>query len=267
MARPDTPREAPAHLSERARGEWVRLAPTVAPRGEAALSVLSAYCQMWARWVDAEEHINKFGTVLKQGQRVVPSPYIGIASKALKQLGDLAGHLGLDTPKPTPTTTTVAAFARTLGVDESAVRKAIRNGRLDRSLGRDARGRVAITDVALATREWTANRDPAKARGPEAAAGETLLATTAAARRRVIEAQASRIEQDLDRRSGTLVPAREVETTWAALVVAARTLLLGLPTRARQRLPHLMASDLAVLDSLVREALEELANGAKGESA
>jgi hypothetical protein len=43
------------------------------------------------------------------------------------------------------------------------------------------------------------------------------------------------------------------------MVLQARTTLLGLPTRARQRLPHLGAADLVVLEGLVREVLEELA--------
>jgi len=44
-------------------------------------------------------------------------------------------------------------------------------------------------------------------------------------------------------------------------VVGTRTHLLGLPTRAKQRLPHLSNADLGVLDGLVRESLEELADG------
>jgi len=49
--------------------------------------------------------------------------------------------------------------------------------------------------------------------------------------------------------------------TWSKIVVGTRTHLLGLPTRAKQRLPHLSNADLGVLDGLVRESLEELADG------
>ena len=81
----------------------------------------------------------------------------------------------------------------------------------------------------------------------------------AQATQRERDARAALAELEYQRKMGELVPAREVETTWAALVVAARTTLLGLPTRAKQRLPHLMSTDLAELDKLVREVLGELA--------
>jgi hypothetical protein len=54
-------------------------------------------------------------------------------------------------------------FAKVVVVNESAVRKAIRTGRLELSIGYVA-GRPFIKDVALAQREWIANRDPAKVR-------------------------------------------------------------------------------------------------------
>jgi phage terminase Nu1 subunit (DNA packaging protein) len=54
------------------------------------------------------------------------------------------------------------------------------------------------------------------------------------------------------------VSSSEVKLRWSAHVVAARTKLLGLPSRAKQRLPHLTPADLATLDRLIREALEEL---------
>ena len=41
-------------------------------------------------------------------------------------------------------------------------------------------------------------------------------------------------------------------------VVTCRTRLLGIPSKAKQQLPHLSLSDLEVLEALVREALEGL---------
>jgi phage terminase Nu1 subunit (DNA packaging protein) len=60
------------------------------------------------------------------------------------------------------------------------------------------------------------------------------------------------------REAGELVPVRDVEILYGTRVVSARTRLLSIPSRAKQRLPHLSPSDLAVLDELIREALEEL---------
>jgi hypothetical protein len=57
---------------------------------------------------------------------------------------------------------TLRALARQLGVNESKIRKGIATGRLELSVGRDARGRPYIVDGAVAEREWWVNRDPAK---------------------------------------------------------------------------------------------------------
>jgi hypothetical protein len=55
------------------------------------------------------------------------------------------------------------AFGRRVGVSHTAIRKAIENGRLERSIGYD-KGRPVVRDVALAECEWSDNRDPAKVR-------------------------------------------------------------------------------------------------------
>jgi hypothetical protein len=60
-------------------------------------------------------------------------------------------------------------------------------------------------------------------------------------------------------RSRELVPRREFLLAYAGLVTAAKTVFLGLPSRAKQRMPHLTVEDVAILDVLVREGLEHLA--------
>jgi phage terminase Nu1 subunit (DNA packaging protein) len=44
-------------------------------------------------------------------------------------------------------------------------------------------------------------------------------------------------------------------------VTIARTKLLGVPTRLRQRIPHLTLEEIAIAEELIRESLEELAGG------
>jgi phage terminase Nu1 subunit (DNA packaging protein) len=44
-----------------------------------------------------------------------------------------------------------------------------------------------------------------------------------------------------------------------------RNKLLGIPTRAKQRLPGLTTADVLILDALIREALEALSNPEQGE--
>ena len=59
-----------------------------------------------------------------------------------------------------------------------------------------------------------------------------------------------------------LLPAAEVEATWAATLTGLRARLLALPSRAQQRLGHLTAHDVAALDREVRGALTELGGDA-----
>jgi hypothetical protein len=149
-------------------------------------------------------------------------------------------------------------FARHVGVDVEQVLKGIRNGRLERSVGTNARGRPCITDGALAEQEWRQNRDARKVRGP----GVTM----AAERKRLLVAQASRAELENAEKAGALVSARAVDLRWSGMIVAARTRMLGIPSRAKQRAPHFTTADLALIDALIREGLEDLADkpGRKG---
>jgi phage terminase Nu1 subunit (DNA packaging protein) len=84
----------------------------------------------------------------------------------------------------------------------------------------------------------------------------------AAERKRLLTAQAQHAEMDNAERAGELLPRRDVELAWSRLVVEARTALLALPSRFKQRLPHLSAADLSVIDSLIRQILEEMADNA-----
>ena len=49
------------------------------------------------------------------------------------------------------------ALAKLLHVSEGAVRKAVKTGRLRRSVGRGPDGRPVIVDAVLAAKEWTEN--------------------------------------------------------------------------------------------------------------
>jgi len=89
--------EPPSHLTEKARAEWLRLAPMLAAIEGPPGQLLGAYCQAWARWVEAEEQVTKFGTVLKgPAGRPVPSPYVDIAAKAGRAMREAADQLGVE---------------------------------------------------------------------------------------------------------------------------------------------------------------------------
>jgi hypothetical protein len=65
-------------------------------------------------------------------------------------------------------------------------------------------------------------------------------------------------ELNYKQRAGELVNAAEMTAAMADAFSTVRTKLLGLPSKAKQQLPHLTLAELATLDEIVREALEGL---------
>jgi hypothetical protein len=171
------------------------------------------------------------------------------------------------TPRRKGGALSVNAYARRRGVSHTAVQQRILAGSLPTS-ARQIKGRWVIVDPDRADAEWDAHTrpwvspdaEPPAAPGPGRPPPSALADATLRERR----ARAWAMELEIARKTRELVPAREVDLRWSALVVGARTAMLGLPSRARQRLPHLTAADLTVLDALIREALEELAQTPAG---
>jgi phage terminase Nu1 subunit (DNA packaging protein) len=160
----------------------------------------------------------------------------------------------MGTTAPARKTLTIAGYAKRRGCAHRAVEVAIQSGRLSRSITKD--GRKTLIDAALADAEWAANTDeslnPAK-----------TPATFAESRARHEAAKAGLAEVKLRERLGELVQAADVKANLEDVFARCRTKLLGISSRLQQQLPHLSASDLGVVDSLLREALEDLAeNGA-----
>src|SRR4030095_10661893 len=129
---------------------------------------------------------------------------------------------------------TVSAYARLRGVPYTAVMHRITIGGWPTRAKR-IHGKCRIVDVARADEEWESHTRPYVASTPSKLAEATMRERQARA-----EMFELRNAQSLEQ----LVRAQDVAGRWAALVIAARTLLLGLPTRARARLPHLTARDL-----------------------
>lgn len=187
---------------------------------------------------------------------------------------------------------TLTAYAARRKVSKMAVSKAVSSGRLVASVGRDARGRPQIIDADLADREWTAKTDlskaptyvkeraeqraaepapprvdpfghlprleePADPGAPRSAHAEMTL-SEASTIEKVWKAKAAELKYRQD--AGELVPAKDVAHRLEDVFHGCRTKLLGVPSRARQALPHLTVADIGVLENLVREALEDLAS-------
>lgn len=151
----------------------------------------------------------------------------------------------------------VRDYARHRKCAPSTVEEAIDSERLSKSVTRDEKGRPRI-DALLADAEWAATtdvaHDPTK---PPPSFQES--------RARHEAAKAGLAEVKLRERLGELVVAAEVQANLEDVFARCRTKLLGVTSRLRQQLPHLTGPDLELVDSLLREALEDLAENGAGE--
>jgi terminase small subunit / prophage DNA-packing protein len=68
-------------------------------------------------------------------------------------------------------------------------------------------------------------------------------------------------QMEVRKRRGELLDADEVRREWDDTLRTARNALLAVPSRVRQRLPHLTPQDIHVIDEEIRAALTALANG------
>ena len=74
------------------------------------------------------------------------------------------------------------------------------------------------------------------------------------------EAMMARLaEIEVEEKEKVLVPSEDVKRSWVQLVTIAKTKVLGIPTKAKQRIPDLDKGAMALLDEIVRETLEDLA--------
>lgn len=167
------------------------------------------------------------------------------------------------------------AYAKRRGVSATAVSLAIKAGRLVACVVRDANGQPKIGDPFMADREWAANTDlsgaptyvrersertapPVTFEVPEdSTAHEGMSMSEANAVHAVWKAKTA--EMVFREKAGELVDLREISDQFATRISAARTKLLGIPSRAKQQIPTLSLADIALLEDLVREALEDVA--------
>lgn len=80
-------------------------------------------------------------------------------------------------------------------------------------------------------------------------------------RARTEHLKAELLEIDRQQKQGKLVPVEEVEAKWLEIVSLARGKMLGIPTKAKQRIPDLDEAAMKALQDIVRETLEDLSGG------
>ena len=89
----------PRHLSTKAKAEWKRVTRRLYALGlvtQVDRAALSAYCQAWGRWVEAEEEVRKNGDIVKtRAGNVIQNPWLAVANKAQEQMVKLAAEFGM----------------------------------------------------------------------------------------------------------------------------------------------------------------------------
>ena len=109
--------DCPPHLSDEARAEWQRLAQSLYDMGvltSVDRGALAAYCQSWARWVEAEEKLKETPALIKTPSGYVQqNPWLSVSNKQLELMGRYMAELGL-----TPASRSRVTLARTSSVDD-----------------------------------------------------------------------------------------------------------------------------------------------------
>ncbi|SDD88712.1 phage terminase small subunit P27 family [Ruegeria marina] len=96
---PDALPRCPAHLTPVAAKEWRRLAKPLYDMGVLSITdraALAAYCQAWARWVEAEEKLRETPMLIRTPSGYAQqSPWLSIANKQMELMGRYMAELGL----------------------------------------------------------------------------------------------------------------------------------------------------------------------------
>ena len=178
-------------------------------------------------------------------------------------------------------------YSRRRGVSAKSVVVAVQSGRLSASVVHTASG-PKIGDPELADREWASNTDLTRAPGyvkareaaresppdfegqasaaaaasrPPAQAAPTMSLGDASAL--AMEWKAKLSELEYLERSARLVDAESVEARFVDAITKCRTKLLGVPSKMKAARPSMSRDDLVVLDRLIRETLEDVAEGGR----
>ncbi len=159
---------------------------------------------------------------------------------------------------------TAAEFSRAIKVTKAVVSKALKSGRLDEAkVNRD--GKVFL-EKEKAFEIWEQTSDPLRSSGSSpkrtkivsnVGSEEIPSFNESRAKREAMMARLAEI--DVEQKEKLLVPSEDVKSAWIQLVTIAKTKVLGIPTKAKQRIPDLDKSAMALLDEIVRETLEDLA--------
>ena len=92
--------DCPDELDDVARAEWFRTAGVLKEMKlltRADRTALLAYCTVYARWVEAEAQVRKYGAIVKSPNKGFPmkSPYLTVADQSLESMRKFMVEFGL----------------------------------------------------------------------------------------------------------------------------------------------------------------------------
>ena len=156
--------------------------------------------------------------------------------------------------------------AEKMGVTIQAVYGAIKEGRLTAMT--DDKGKIVINSDTL-EKEWYSKsafkRVRTISKDNNVVVHKSRLSKTdesipeyEESKARTEHLKAELLELDRKVKENELVAMEEVENKWCNIITNARNKLLGIPAKAKQRIPDLDTNAVACFDDIVREALEEL---------
>ena len=157
--------------------------------------------------------------------------------------------------------------AEKMGVTIQAVYMAIKQGRL--TAMEDNQGNIVINSDTMIG-EWNQKSafrkmkhnpvsEPLKTKAKRSSITTDSIPEYEESKARTEHLKAELLELERKEKEDSLVPMKEVQQKWTEVITTARTKLLGISSKAKQRLPDLDTNAVSCIDDIVREALEELA--------
>ena len=153
--------------------------------------------------------------------------------------------------------------ARLKKVSPQAVYKAINQGRVTPVVDND--GKVMLDKDAFET-DWEKTYHPnqmKKANNYHKPRQKAVISDIPAyeeSRARTEHLKAELLDIERKQKEQQLVDSKQVQAKWLEVISIAKNKVLGIPSKAKQRIPELDVSAMNCLEDIVRESLEEIAN-------
>jgi phage terminase Nu1 subunit (DNA packaging protein) len=157
---------------------------------------------------------------------------------------------------------TKAEAARIIGVTNQAVAQAISAGRIE-TVEREGRQWIERDGLEQRWQENSRKRMPniRQHRPGRTAPPVSDVPDYNESRARTEWLKAELMELERAEKEAELVRAEDVAKKWAEVVAITRTKIMAVPSKAKQRIPEIPADAFVALEEIVREALEDLADG------